>query len=1022
MKRIISMMLILSSFTFAQSNGKISGVVTGPNGDPLPGANVLIVGTTYGAATDVNGAYSILNVPAGKHTVRFEYIGYATTIVQDLNVSSGLTTALDQVLEEETIEGQEVTVVAERPLIQVDKTSSINVVTAEDLENLPIRNLNDLVETIPGVVVQDDNIHIRGGRSNEVAFFVNGSPTTGMSDRENLVYVPQEATEEIQVQVGGYDASVGGANSGIITRQIRRGTSNWQGSFSYQNDGGGLGKSRFNTKSFGHNVMLANVSGPLLGDRVKFYAGFESNNQGDPFVTVGESFNFEGRYDSDPSAPTYGVDTVDVTWPGYREAEEKFTTFTSSLTFDFAPLIYNLSVVKTSEEDWLHGGIQGYMSDHGTSISPEGNGGEAISVPGRRAYIDRQRFLLTNEISFNLSQNTLIKVDFGYLTYSEDDHDEWFGTDWQKWFDSTAVQAELGIHDSVWTPFKDRFSQKSQYRINGIPFDRPGTMPQNFYDKFNLTQTSFNGSFVTAMDNHTITAGFNYRKYTQRELSINPRGIIYSADPAYGLATYGIETYGSWDAVPVDKKRVYVDGFGYDLEGKEIDDRKTYGDGEDVTYMDGAKNPTELGFYFQDKIEFDDIVVNAGIRFDKLDPDEQTLENPDSLDVYETSSYINLDEWKDVDPYTYIQPRLGISFPVSDVMKVYGYYGKFAQLPDLESTWYTAYDYRTQIARGGNFYTNPVGFGIEPIQTTQYEIGFSRQIGYNMALDITGFYKNQKGLVTVDRVESPKGDLASAYNVRVNGDFSTTKGLEFKFTLRRTNRLAAEMNYTFSAAEATGSGSTSYISAVDRGSQRPQMIMPVDFNQPHVGSVKLDYRFGDKDGGPVFENLGANVLFNFSSGHAYTHVYRPVGGQVDAYDAGVDYMLDTRSREALEPIGDSQTPWIFNTDLRMDKTFSVSMVDVTVFMRVNNLFDRRNVLNVYQATGSGDDDGFITDPVYSQSFIDLYGGDVDGNGVDDYVELYQAVNIDNDESYRTDIGGRLISAPRQIFLGLTVNF
>ena len=133
-------------------------------------------------------------------------------------------------------------------------------------------------------------------------------------------------------------------------------------------------------------------------------------------------------------------------------------------------------------------------------------------------------------------------------------------------------------------------------------------------------------------------------------------------------------------------------------------------------------------------------------------------------------------------------------------------------------------------------------------------------------------------------------------------------------------------------------------------------------------------------------------------------------------------MLDTRSRQALEPIGSSTTPWVYNLDLKMDKRFEVAGYGLTVFARVNNLLDRRNALNVYQATGSADNDGFYGNEVYSQAFIDQYGQDPDGDGVTDYEEIYRAINIDNDESYRTQVGGRLISAPRQVVLGFSVDF
>ena len=99
---------------------------------------------------------------------------------------------------------------------------------------MPIRDLNSVLATVPGVVVQNDEVYIRGGRNNEVAYYLNGAGTTNLANRSNLVYVPQEAVEELQVQVGGYDVEISGANSGVIKRTIKQGTSEYSGSFSVQ--------------------------------------------------------------------------------------------------------------------------------------------------------------------------------------------------------------------------------------------------------------------------------------------------------------------------------------------------------------------------------------------------------------------------------------------------------------------------------------------------------------------------------------------------------------------------------------------------------------------------------------------------------------------------------------------------------------------------------------------------------------------------------------------------------------------
>ena len=215
------------------------------------------------------------------------------------------------------------------------------------------------------------------------------------------------------------------------------------------------------------------------------------------------------------------------------------------------------------------------------------------------------------------------------------------------------------------------------------------------------------------------------------------------------------------------------------------------------------------------------------------------------------------------------------------------------------------------------------------VRTTQYEIGFKQQVSDNAALKVTGFYKNQKGLIQADRVSEYSGDLTSAYNYVRNGDFATTKGLEFSLLLRRISGFSANMNYTMSQAEGTGSGRSSYLSALDRGSEAPLMVNPVDFNQTHSGSINLDYRLMSQN--QILNGLGSNLLFTFNSGHSFTYVYRPAGGQVDAYDAGVDYMNDTRSREALESVGASTTPWVYNLDFKLDKNISLGNYNLTLF-------------------------------------------------------------------------------------------
>ncbi len=1030
MKRI-TYLICLSAFLsvgWSQTTGKLTGLVKGDDGSALVGANIIVLGTGSGASAGEAGDYTILNIPAGSYTVMASYIGYASQEISNVQVISGLSTEINFSLSTSSIEGEVVQVTAEKPLIQKDETSSVNTITSEDLLNMPIRDLDGILATMPGIVVQNDEVHIRGGRDNEVAYFLNGSSTTNLGNRENLVYVPKEAVEELQVQVGGYDAEVSGANSGVIKRSLKRGSGERiSGSLSYQMDGGDAGNESFGGYSYGHSTTIATIGGPL-SESLRFFAAVEGRTKEDPYVKVSEGFSFLDLYDENPNNPNVvagNPDQFDLSWSdGYTPgSNDDFANFTGTLTYGSGPLRATLGAVANYVENRKGGGILSQLRWGGANIMTSDS--SMISVDPRYVTEESGSTMLSADITYAIGSNTILDISASSYSQTSEDVDSWLGNNWQQWSDQDAVQPYVGVADSVWSPYKSRFREAQPYRVNGIEFSRPGTRAEQ-YNQSAYQKTGFSTSLQHVTGRHDIKFGVDYNAHTLRERVANPSIMAYTLDDSTALALYGHNGYGDFSSIPSYILREYIDGYGYDFEGGEIEERKVYStpiDGveePDVSYLDGAKTPWELGVYLQDKIEYDDIVVNLGLRIDQLNPSETAPKSASELYFYEGSGYVTDGSWEEVETYTEVQPRIGISFPFTDKTNVYGYYGKFSQLVDLNSMYYTALDYANQMNGGGNFYVSPVGFGLEPVRTTQYEIGFKQQVSDNAALKVTGFYKNQKGLIQADRVSEYSGDLNSAYNYVRNGDFATTKGLEFSLLLRRISGFSANMNYTMSQAEGTGSGRSSYLAALDRGSEAPLMVNPVDFNQTHSGSINLDYRLMSQN--QILNGLGSNLLFTFNSGHSFTYVYRPAGGQVDAYDAGVDYMNDTRSREALESVGASTTPWVYNLDFKLDKNISLGNYNLTLFARVNNLLDRRNALNVYQATGSADNDGYITNGVYSQGFNDLYGQDPDGDGVTDYEEMYNAININNDESYRTEVGDRLISAPRQVFIGFSFNF
>jgi hypothetical protein len=236
----------------------------------------------------------------------------------------------------------------------------------------------------------------------------------------------------------------------------------------------------------------------------------------------------------------------------------------------------------------------------------------------------------------------------------------------------------------------------------------------------------------------------------------------------------------------------------------------------------------------------------------------------------------------------------------------------------------------------------------------------------------------------------------------VNGDFATTKGIELNFTLRRTKRIMAQAFYSYSDARSTGSNSATAFRTIwqsPTGSPFfPNYVSPVDYNQPHRGSINIDYRWGKNDGGPVLEQLGVNLLFTFNSGHSYTRI-------------GPDY---GNTRVPTEELNASYTPWNYQLDFRIDKSFQLGKFGCNVYLWVINVLDTKNVQAVYLQTGTADDDGYLNTPsgqndinTYGQQFAQFYKAFLaNGYSFEQGLPLYQ------------DVWG----PPRQYRIGLRVEY
>jgi hypothetical protein len=157
------MLAVAASALLAQSTGKISGTVKdAASGEPLIGANVVILGTSLGASTDLDGNYFILNIPTGRYSIQASMIGYQRVIQRDVIVDIGRTTAADFQLKASAIEQEAVVVEATRPDVEREKTSTSEIIRSEDVQQIAgMRDINDVI----GLAADVTDGHFRGGRS-----------------------------------------------------------------------------------------------------------------------------------------------------------------------------------------------------------------------------------------------------------------------------------------------------------------------------------------------------------------------------------------------------------------------------------------------------------------------------------------------------------------------------------------------------------------------------------------------------------------------------------------------------------------------------------------------------------------------------------------------------------------------------------------------------------------------------------------------------------------------------------------
>lgn len=1040
-KSLLGFMLLalLPALLFAQ-DGKLRGKVTDKEtGEALVSANVQIEGTTMGASTDINGEYVVLSVPAGIYTIKVSYIGYTPTSVSNVRVNSNITTTQDFKLSGSAVLVPTVEIIAERPLIQRNTTNTVRVTQQEEVAYMPFRGVQNIVALSAGAVQQRDangnlQLYVRGGRSGEVAYYVDGANATNPLFNSEGYSAIQEAIEEVQLQTGGFTAELGGANSGIVRTTTRSGGSQLRLTLDYLTDDFAKpGQSFLGTSSFGYRNAVVTGGGPII-QGIRFFAAGQMNYMRDRHPMWLTPFQFDNLVDDGlnildnqgtplPGPIMFLNNYIPNNWMQDLQGQ-------GNILFDLKQLLDVPIKVRVSgiyDTDLRTPDLGFRTSNSATDLIADASWPFALLNYFRNPDKLRRQETTTYsggvKLTHFVNQTTFYEVGVSMQQRYSRTYDKTFGDNWYLYTDSVA-NTNAGFGTGI-NPWVGRYAGPPQVSIIQKFLLNDPNSPINSYAKNLQTDISAAIDFTSQINSRwEMKAGGNIDAWTMRSYIVNniaslltfvdptkdgvwdAENVVYGSDIAKGYTVDDRLRRARW----LNQGNIMT--YGYDYKGNQSD-------GYDIgnATVDKPYKPTFAAAYIQNKFEFNDLILNFGLRYEYVAPNMLMLDptlNPitnqldyQTVPVDNETNLVDESQLKSSPSFSYLLPRISFSFPVSDQTVFYTQFGKYVQMPSLNQLYNSSFQFSNWInPNTRSFSTGNLGFQARPERTTLFEMGIRQVLTSNLAFTLTGFYKDTKDQIQLRRLYNSIGNpLSRAYE---NTDFGTVKGLEFTIQLRRTERLQVNLNYTLSDARGTGanSASSSVATSDEIKARFPNFVAVQPYSQTHRGSLALDYRFEKTEGGPILEGLGVNLLMSFNSGHPYTKIAEPTNlGQANAWNIGVWPLNDNRSSNPVEPVNSSTTPWVFNLDMNISKLFSVSGVNFEIYANILNLLNTKQIIDVFPNTGTPTDDGWLKASTAQQY-----------KAIPNYEAFYRAINLENRwgiMNYRGDV----YSAPRQIRVG-----
>jgi len=909
-----ALFLLLFSTLWGSTSGKIAGTVLNEAGQPLIGVNVLVSGTTLGASTNEEGYYAILNVPPGTYTLRLSYIGYASVNLQQLEVSMNLTSYQDVTMTPEVLSaGEEVVVIAERPLLNQDEFSSKHIVTAEDMELQPVDDVISIAQNQAGVI----GSNFRGGRSGEVLVVVDGIPVRDPSAAYTgdlggfSLDIPKDAVQEMEVSLGGFSAEYGNVQSGVLNLAMKEGSRQFHGSvyatttnFGTLNDALMPKDDWWLDAKFQHkleNNLRFNLSGPLLPAMTFSLSGelFE-RSQGYFLNQEQTDLSLQGKIAwrlGDNLKLAVGGNYTFKEWDYFYFQAAKYG-FGENFQSDLYEFVDELS----SDNDTLTRYI--YVEDpENYSLNID-----SLIIPYTIALND------SDTVAVNYHRNVYLDAPVNHLTSRRKESATLYGILTYTLSPRTFMEIRAQVYNSNYIngmrDYQDRDNDGDTDEFLQWDAALDGPRPEKLVREYEFwwlsgDDSEFRDQFVTStLLKYDITSQLNRSHMLKAGFQLN-------------MNTTDV-TNITWSSVSEET------GFALNTLRKDI----------------WKLSDSDFGAYVQDKMEFrDDMVALVGLRIDRFDPNgggdpllyPSDMSNP--LAGYDEDGFAVFNEPAEAEVSWQISPRLGMSHPISDRDILFFTYGHYFQRPDGRYL-FSNFQYQS-LTKVGNWVGNP---GLKPEKTVAYDLSFEHLFTRTLKMSLTGYFKDVTDLVNNEKWVFPDGTEVNQY---VNGDYANIKGVELAVKRVREGAWSLDGNVSYSIAKGRNSSTGSVkLYPYDR------KMYYLDFDRRISANVNLGLY--SNNGLPFLSALTAGWIANFQ------------------YEFGTGKPFSTYGEQGA--YNDRRLPDYHDLDMRISRLFSLGETRMTLILDVFNVLDNDLHYSVY--TKYYDETG-LPDIIYKEALSDL---------------------------------------------------